>query len=125
MSELPNYSVFPVEQAPPFSALHISSFLTSCLNPPVSWLGKSRSTLGVADQRKFGLTFICFSAGVVGGIGAAHLWQSHFGPVRAFIALDGWGVPLFGDFPIYRFSHDEFTHRSSGLLGAGEDSFLC
>lgn len=69
------------------------------------------------------LAFVSFSAGVVGAIGAAWMWQFLGGTVKAFIAFDGWGVPLWGSFPIHRFSHDEFTHWSSALLGAGSDSF--
>ncbi len=69
------------------------------------------------------LVFISFSAGVVGAIGAAWGWQLLGGRVAAFIALDGWGVPLFGNFPIHRLSHDYFTHWSSALLGSGFDSF--
>ncbi|WP_421656938.1 hypothetical protein [Leptothermofonsia sp. ETS-13] len=67
--------------------------------------------------------FIGFSAGVAGAIGAAWGWQWWGGKVKALIALDGWGVPLVGNFPIHRVSHDYFTHWSSALLGAGEDSF--
>jgi hypothetical protein len=67
--------------------------------------------------------WLAFSAGVVGAIGAAWGWQLASGKVLAFIALDGWGVPLFGNFPIHRLSHDRFTHWSSALLGAGADSF--
>ncbi|NJK53546.1 MAG: hypothetical protein HC936_13370 [Leptolyngbyaceae cyanobacterium SU_3_3] len=37
--------------------------------------------------------------------------------------MDGWGVPLGGDFPIYRVSHDRFTHWSSAWWVAGLDSF--
>jgi hypothetical protein len=54
--------------------------------------------------------FICFSAGVIGGIGAATAWQLLGGHVQAFIAIDGWGVPLAGNFPIHRLSHDHYTH---------------
>lgn len=45
------------------------------------------------------------------------------GQIKALIALDGWGVPLGGNFPIYRLSHDSFTHWSSALLGGGTESF--
>ena len=69
------------------------------------------------------LVFISFSAGVVGGFGAALMWQMNGGRVKALFALDGWGVPLLANFPIYRLSHDYFTHWSSALLGAGDDSF--
>ncbi len=71
------------------------------------------------------LTFIAFSAGVVGGLGAAIAWQMQGGKIKAFIALDGWGVPLVADFPIYRLSHDFFTHWSSAILGRGNSSFYC
>lgn len=69
------------------------------------------------------LLLLCFSAGVVGGIGAARQWQQQGGTIRALIAIDGWGVPLLSNFPIHRLSHDPFTHWSSRLLGAGEESF--
>lgn len=67
--------------------------------------------------------FIGFSAGVVGAIGAATKWQFQGGNVQALIAIDGWGVPLWGNFPIHRLSHDHFTHWSSAILGSGEDNF--
>jgi hypothetical protein len=69
------------------------------------------------------LVFIGFSAGVLAAIVAAHAWQVGGGTVRALIAVDGWGVPLAGNFPIHRLSHDYFTHWSSALLGAGADRF--
>jgi hypothetical protein len=69
------------------------------------------------------LIFIGFSAGVVGAIAAAWLWQFSGGKVKAIIAFDGWGVPLFGNFEIYRFSHDYFTHVTSAWLGTGAASF--
>lgn len=69
------------------------------------------------------LVFIGFSAGVVGAIAAAWGWQLLGYPVVAFFAFDGWGVPLYGDFPIYRLSHDYFTHWTSAILGDGESSF--
>jgi hypothetical protein len=97
--------IFPTQDYPAYSAIHILEFL----------------------QRHFGqmppLVFISFSAGVAGAIGAAWGWQLSGGQVKAFIAFDGWGVPLYGNFPIHRLSHDYFTHWSSALLGAGEESF--
>lgn len=69
------------------------------------------------------LSFIGFSAGVVGSLGAAIAWQLRGGKVKCSIAIDGWGVPLIGGFPIYRISHDYFTHWSSALLGRGRSSF--
>ena len=98
--------IFPTQDYPAYSAIHILEFLqlhTSQLTAPV--------------------VFISFSAGVAGAIGAAWGWQLSGGQVKAFIAFDGWGVPLYGNFPIHRLSHDYFTHWSSALLGAGEESF--
>jgi hypothetical protein len=97
--------IFPAHKHPPFSALDIFHFLCS-----QELTGES-------------LVFVSFSAGVVGAIGAAWMWQQIGGKVGAFIALDGWGVPLGGSFPIHRISHDRFTHWSSAILGCGEDSF--
>ena len=98
--------IFPAEDYPAFSAIHILEFLQRHSEP-------------IATS----LVFISFSAGVVGAIGAAWGWQLLGGRVKAFLAFDGWGVPLYGNFPIHRLSHDYFTHWSSALLGAGEDSF--
>ncbi|MCT7964450.1 hypothetical protein NG791_27605 [Laspinema sp. D1] len=69
------------------------------------------------------LIWIGFSAGVVGAIGAAWGLYSLQCPIKAFIAIDGWGVPLYAPFPIHRVSHDYFTHWSSALLGPGGESF--
>jgi len=74
-------------------------------------------------QLKSPVIFISFSAGVVGAIAAAYSWQIYGGNVKAFIAIDGWGVPLLGSFPIHRMSHDYFTHWSSKILGSGQDNF--
>ncbi|MGV0024515.1 hypothetical protein [Phormidesmis priestleyi] len=98
-----NILIFPTEKFAAYSPLHLLEFLS-----PFS-----------LDS----LLFIAFSAGVVGAIGAARLWQKQGGTVKALIALDGWGVPLEANFPIHRVSHDYFTHWSSVLLGKGLDSF--
>lgn len=66
---------------------------------------------------------IAFSAGVAGAIPALNLWQLQGGKVAGLLAIDGWGVPAVGNFPIYRLSHDYFTHWSSALLGTGEVNF--
>ena len=97
--------IFPAHKHPAFSALDIFHFLCS-----QELAGES-------------LVFVSFSAGVVGAIGAAWMWQQIGGKVEAFFALDGWGVPLGGTFPIHRISHDSFTHWSSAILGSGGDSF--
>lgn len=71
------------------------------------------------------LCFVGFSAGVVGAITTAFFWENNGGTVNTLIAVDGWGVPLFGSFPIYRVSHDEFTYFTSQLLGRGKENFFC
>ncbi|MBN3959654.1 hypothetical protein [Nostoc sp. NMS8] len=106
----PNYGnilIYPGKDVSVLSALHILQFLRDCLT----------------GSLKSPIIFISFSAGVVGAIGAAHLWQLLGGRVKAFIAIDGWGVPLQGNFPIHRMSHDYFTHWSSCLLGSGQNNF--
>ncbi|HEY9644745.1 MAG TPA: hypothetical protein V6C88_00165 [Chroococcidiopsis sp.] len=101
--------IFPADRHPSYSAPHLFHF----------WQQQSSQ----AVQPNSPLTVISFSAGVVGAIGAAIAWQAWGGSVQSFIALDGWGVPLIGTFPIYRLSHDYFTHQSSARLGGGPDSF--
>ena len=100
--------VFPADRYPAYSALDILQWLHPQLNQ---------------TDLKPSIAIIAFSAGVVGAIAAAQIWQAIGGTIQVFIALDGWGVPLGGDFPIHRLSHDYFTHWSSALLGAGRSSF--
>lgn len=100
------YLVLPTEYAP-YSAIAIYQWLNQQL--------LSKTEL---------LSFIAFSAGVVGGLGAALAWQFQGGKINSFIAFDGWGMPLLGNFPLYRISHDYFTHWSSGILGGGERGFF-
>jgi hypothetical protein len=69
------------------------------------------------------ITVISYSAGGVGAIAACWLWHQAGGEIQALIALDAWGVVLTGPFPIYRVSHDYFTHCSSSLLGTGNGGF--
>jgi len=102
-----NILVVPSEGALALSAFHILQFLHKHLQ----------------DRIESSVVFISFSAGVVGAILAAHKWQEFGGQVKAFIAIDGWGVPLWGNFPIHRMSHDYFTHWSSSLLGSGQNNF--
>jgi hypothetical protein len=99
--------ILPTDTYPPFSPWHVLQFLQEKLD----------------RSQQHSLIFISFSAGVVGAIGAAWLWQQLGNTVKAFIAIDGWGVPLTGRFPIHRLSHDKFTHWSSALLGKGQESF--
>lgn len=100
--------IFPAQNYPAYSSIDLLSFLRKHLGAPA---------------HASPLLFIGFSAGVVGAMGAAAVWQMQLGKVRGLIALDGWGVPLLGNFPIHRVSHDAFTHWSSALLGAGQESF--
>ena len=100
--------VLPTAQYLPYSPVDI-----------YRWLDRQQFSL--AEKRS--LFFIAFSAGVVGGIGAALAWQFQPGKVIGFVAIDGWGMPLAGNFPCYRVSHDRFTHWSSAILGAGKSSF--
>ena len=69
------------------------------------------------------LSFISFSAGVVGSFGAALAWQLQGGKISRFIAIDGWGMPLIANFTVHRISHDYFTHWSSSIMGAGQEGF--
>lgn len=102
-----DYLVFPTDKFPAYSALAV-----------VQWLDRQ-------DISTHEVLFICFSAGVVAGIGAAFLLQSKGIKIKALIAIDGWGVPLWANFPVYRLSHDYFTHWSSAFLGIGKSSFYC
>jgi len=104
--------VFPSDRYPPYSAPDVVRFLHERLNR-----NSTNTWLNVP------LIFVGFSAGVVGAMGAAVILQNLGCQIQAFIALDGWGVPLMGSFPTHRMSHDAFTHWSSAILGAGQDSF--
>ncbi|MEH1874324.1 hypothetical protein [Nostoc sp.] len=108
-----NILVYPGKDVLVLSALHILQFLSVSVAHRTYQTGSLKSPI----------IFISFSAGVVGAIGAAHLWQLLGGHVKAFIAIDGWGVPLQANFPIHRMSHDYFTHWSSCLLGCGQNNF--
>ncbi len=102
-----NLLVCPTQDYAPYSTIDILNFL---------WYAKAITT-------DVPLLFIGFSAGVVGAIGAAWTWQLQGGQVKALIAIDGWGMPVGGNFPIYKVSHDYFTHWSWGILGSPDESF--
>ncbi|MBL1209265.1 hypothetical protein [Geminocystis sp. GBBB08] len=75
-----------------------------------------------AELFKYNLTFIGFSAGVVGSIIAGNLWKKKGGKVNTLLAFDGWGVPLISsNFPCYRISHDYATHLI--YLGGEKNAF--
>lgn len=99
--------VCPTQDYTPYSTIDISKFL---------WSSKLIRT----DTP---LLFIAFSAGVVGATGAAWTWQLGGGQVKAVIAIDGWGMPVKGNFPIYKVSHDHFTHWSWGIFSSGDENF--
>lgn len=70
--------------------------------------------------------FVGFSAGVIGAAIAAGLRQHQGNPVAALVAIDGWGVPLaLPGIPIYRLSHDRFTHVTSGWGESRQGRFYC
>ncbi|MEB3181653.1 MAG: hypothetical protein VKL59_21855 [Nostocaceae cyanobacterium] len=103
-----NILIFPAQGFSALSGFHIVQFMYGRLG----------------DRLESTVVFISFSAGVVGSIAAAWTWQLLGGNVKAFIAFDGWGVPLGGNFPIHRISHDDFTHWSSSCrIFGGEDDF--
>lgn len=96
--------VLPPE-VPPYAPQPVADFFESC------WTGVS--ALGPAFDPQAPLVWLGFSAGVVGAIATARAWQRRGRPTAALIAFDGWGVPLTGDFSLYRFSHDRFTAQTS------------
>ncbi len=102
-----NILTYPYHNCLSLSGLHIFQFLQSQLR----------------DKLESPLLFIGFSAGVVGAMVAAWQWQMWMGNVKALIAIDGWGVPGWANFPVHRISHDNFTHWSSKILGSGVNNF--
>jgi hypothetical protein len=110
--------VFPTAQHPACSGVHIFNFLYDL----ASKAAERQDSQGI--QRVYALemtpVLIGFSAGVVGMVQAAWVWQQLGGKISAMLAVDGWGVPLINDCPCYRLSHDFFTHWSSALLGGGD-----
>ncbi|NJK99545.1 MAG: hypothetical protein HC910_02895 [Spirulinaceae cyanobacterium SM2_1_0] len=100
--------IFPTEEQSP----HSGSALYDCLCDRLALPAQAPPLL-----------FIAFSAGVVAAVAGSQLWQQRGGRVAALIAVDGWGVPDLGATPLYRLSHDHFTHWSSALLGAGAAGF--
>lgn len=103
-----DYLVLPTEKISPYWAIAIEQWL--------------KQYYAVPSQTQ-PLSFIAFSAGVVGALGAALAWQLQGGKIDHFIAVDGWGMALTNSFPCYRISHDYFTHWSSSILGAGKTNF--
>lgn len=98
-----HYLIFPTNQYPAYSSLHLYYFLQQ----------------NIANFKQYNLMFIAFSAGCVAALGTATILNNIYHNVQGLIAFDGWGVPLIANFPVYRVSHDYFTHWSSQLLGGG------
>jgi hypothetical protein len=111
--------IFPSEQLPAYSAFHILDFLGAQASLQALPQGSQLPPWSALKP----LVLIGFSAGVVGAMGAAQILQGFGVRVKAVIALDGWGVPLWGNFPIHRISHDRFTDWSSPLWGRQDSSF--
>lgn len=100
-----NTLIIPNDRISPYDGLNIYQYiLKNCQN-----------------LSHYNLTFIGFSAGVVGAIIAGNLWQKKGGKVKTLLAFDGWGVPLIANFPCYRISHDFFTHLT--YLGGEKNVF--
>ena len=99
------YLLFPTEKYPAYSPFHLWQWLQ------------------LQSIEREELLFISFSAGVVAAMGAIIPLQLQKATIKGLVAIDGWGVPLWGNFPIYRCSHDYFTHWSSAILGTGQSSF--
>lgn len=96
--------IFLPPDCPVYSPQHVLQAVRPLLTPePWIWIG--------------------FSAGIVGGLGAARYCHDQF-PVHAFIALDAWGVPLIAPFPIYHLSHDRWTHHIVAAFNTLEGSFF-
>jgi len=134
---LPTAWIYPAPEAPAYSGGQILAFLLTrlhhdlaglCIQPNIQTdLQTDLQTdiptvIQTSMQRILNkpLLLIGFSAGVVGAITAANLWQALGGRVVALIAIDGWGMPLRTMIPVHRFSHDPFTHWSSALFDARE-----
>ena len=103
---LDNLLIFPTDQYAPYSGFYAGEYLKA-----------------KCKEKSQKLMIIAFSAGVVAAVTTAWQWQRQGGIIQGLIAFDGWGVPLWGDFPIYRISHDPFTHYTSAILGIGKLSF--
>ena len=104
--------VFPTERYPAYSGWHLIQFLEA-----------QRLNSSMNGAKSHSVLLVGFSAGVVAAIAAAWYWKIMGRSVKAIIAIDGWGVPLYGNFPIHRMSHDFFTHLSSTVSEKLGDCF--
>ncbi|MCM1984550.1 hypothetical protein [Lyngbya confervoides] len=67
--------------------------------------------------------YLGFSAGVIPALKAAQIQRLRGRSVLGLMAWDGWGVPLGGAVPAFRFSHDVWSDLTAALLG-GERTFF-
>jgi len=103
-----NLSVYPTDLYPAYDGRRIYQFIQESY---------SQSNIS------YPLIIIAFSAGVVGALIASRLWQRQGGKISALVAVDGWGVPLIADFPIYTLSHDYFTDLTLIRFNSQVESF--
>lgn len=99
--------VYPSHQQPPYSPHHVAQ-----------WLQHHHQTIPQTTTPP-PLVWISFSAGIVGSLAVARQCHRQGQPILGFFALDGWGVPLWADFPLYSLSHDRFSHDTSAILRSG------
>ncbi|MBD0333862.1 MAG: hypothetical protein ICV62_00085 [Cyanobacteria bacterium Co-bin13] len=109
--------VMPTQASPwaVLSGYQVRQFLVAALGISDPDLSRATSALN--------LFFLSFSAGCLGAVAAARHWHALGGNVGALFAVDGWGVALAEPFPVYRLSHDRFTHETSVLLGSQQVNF--
>ncbi len=102
-----SYLIFPTNCYPAYSAWHLEQFIRE----------------NIPNLSNHSLLFIGFSAGVVAAFSTAIKLQFEGIKIQGLIAFDGWGVPLLANFPLFRLSHDAFTHYTSEFLGTGKMNF--
>ncbi len=109
-------------EVPPYGPEQILEHLEGCLRGQgLGEWGVGSGGVGSEEQgvrTGVALVWVGFSAGVVGGLLAARRWHREglgrgLGcSVAAFMAIDGWGVPLWADFPVYSLSPDRFAYET-------------
>jgi hypothetical protein len=105
---------------PPYAPRLVLDHFEACLGNRAQGLGSRGEGVG---NRGDGLVWIGFSAGVVGALLAARQWHRQGHPVQALIAVDGWGVPLWADFPVYSLSPDRLAYETTRGLRSKHSHF--
>ncbi len=125
LSQLMRVLVSPQQGLGALSAFALRQTLESAIGASGSASGNAlgNAAVGTSEASTPGLMIWAFSAGCVGAVALATYWQRWRGPVQALFLVDGWGVPCPPTVPVYRLSHDRFTHNTSGLLGQGDVNF--